>query len=249
MWTNARLNLLTWEKAWKLPGGSDCWKPDPEFTFHNNTWWFEARFESWLFVQMCDIIEGIYVMWVESGAAWSLKTKEVKGDWLSNLCFFFSPPASMWPRCRSSSSSCIYWPPWEDLRFGSHWWVWRRPYPATNLHAVCSLLLTVASWCLWFQIPVLNIQMKMVPAICTFLGAIFSCTNYFRVIFTGGVGKNGSTIAVSSVSWMSPSSNWFPLYAQNVALSFKSTFTQNQNPFLNIFSPEWPHWFSIADVV
>lgn len=39
----------------------------------------------------------------------------------------------------------------------------------------------------------------MVPAICTFLGAIFSCTNYFRVIFTGGVGKNGSTIAVSSL--------------------------------------------------
>lgn len=51
----------------------------------------------------------------------------------------------------------------------------------------------------WYhsQIPVLNIQMKMIPAICTFLGAIFSCTNYFRVIFTGGVGKNGSTIAVS----------------------------------------------------
>ncbi|KAJ8265880.1 hypothetical protein COCON_G00149790 [Conger conger] len=30
-------------------------------------------------------------------------------------------------------------------------------------------------------------------------GAIFSCTNYFRVIFTGGVGKNGSTIAGTSV--------------------------------------------------
>lgn len=43
--------------------------------------------------------------------------------------------------------------------------------------------------------------MKMVPAICTFLGAIFSCTNYFRVIFTGGVGKNGSTIAVSLETW------------------------------------------------
>lgn len=55
----------------------------------------------------------------------------------------------------------------------------------------------LVSCCLSFQIPVLNIQMKMVPAICTFLGAIFSCTNYFRVIFTGGVGKNGSTIAVS----------------------------------------------------
>uniref|UniRef100_A0A8C2P9T6 diacylglycerol cholinephosphotransferase n=1 Tax=Capra hircus TaxID=9925 RepID=A0A8C2P9T6_CAPHI len=30
-------------------------------------------------------------------------------------------------------------------------------------------------------------------------GTIFSCTNYFRVIFTGGVGKNGSTIAGTSV--------------------------------------------------
>ncbi|XP_056293317.1 choline/ethanolaminephosphotransferase 1b isoform X3 [Pseudoliparis swirei] len=49
------------------------------------------------------------------------------------------------------------------------------------------------------EIPILNIQMKMVPAICTFLGAIFSCTNYFRVIFTGGVGKNGSTTAGTSV--------------------------------------------------
>lgn len=48
-------------------------------------------------------------------------------------------------------------------------------------------------------IPGLNIQMKMIPAFLTFLGAIFSCTNYFRVIFTGGMGKNGSTIAGTSV--------------------------------------------------
>ncbi|KAF4072738.1 hypothetical protein AMELA_G00266220 [Ameiurus melas] len=47
-------------------------------------------------------------------------------------------------------------------------------------------------------IPGLNIQMKMIPAFLTFLGAVFSCTNYFRVIFTGGMGKNGSTIAMSS---------------------------------------------------
>lgn len=47
------------------------------------------------------------------------------------------------------------------------------------------------------KIPVLNIQMKIFPALCTVAGTIFSCTNYFRVIFTGGVGKNGSTIAVS----------------------------------------------------
>ncbi|KAL1771993.1 choline/ethanolaminephosphotransferase 1 isoform X1 [Sigmodon hispidus] len=49
------------------------------------------------------------------------------------------------------------------------------------------------------MIPVLNIQMKIFPALCTVAGTIFSCTNYFRVIFTGGVGKNGSTIAGTSV--------------------------------------------------
>lgn len=48
-------------------------------------------------------------------------------------------------------------------------------------------------------IPVLNIQMKIFPALCTVAGTVFSCTNYFHVIFTGGVGKNGSTIAGTSV--------------------------------------------------
>ncbi|XP_078500254.1 choline/ethanolaminephosphotransferase 1 isoform X1 [Lissotriton helveticus] len=50
-----------------------------------------------------------------------------------------------------------------------------------------------------YTIPVLNIQMKILPALCTVAGTVFSCTNYFRVIFTGGVGKNGSTIAGTSV--------------------------------------------------
>ncbi|XP_051890864.1 choline/ethanolaminephosphotransferase 1-like isoform X2 [Pristis pectinata] len=48
-------------------------------------------------------------------------------------------------------------------------------------------------------IPVLEIQVKIVPALFVVAGAIFSCTNYFTVIFTGGVGKNGSTIAGTSV--------------------------------------------------
>ncbi|KAM4795185.1 choline/ethanolaminephosphotransferase 1 isoform 2-T2 [Rhinophrynus dorsalis] len=48
-------------------------------------------------------------------------------------------------------------------------------------------------------IPVLNVPVKLAPALCTVAGTIFSCTNYFRVIFTGGVGKNGSTIAGTSV--------------------------------------------------
>ncbi|KAM9185141.1 choline/ethanolaminephosphotransferase 1 isoform 2-T2 [Mergus octosetaceus] len=48
-------------------------------------------------------------------------------------------------------------------------------------------------------IPILNIQVKIFPALCTVAGTFFSCTNYFGVIFTGGVGKNGSTIAGTSV--------------------------------------------------
>uniref|UniRef100_A0AAY4EJ84 Choline/ethanolaminephosphotransferase 1 n=1 Tax=Denticeps clupeoides TaxID=299321 RepID=A0AAY4EJ84_9TELE len=48
-------------------------------------------------------------------------------------------------------------------------------------------------------LPVLNFQIKLIPAICTVLGAIFSCTNYFRVILAGGVGRNGSTKTGTSV--------------------------------------------------
>lgn len=62
------------------------------------------------------------------------------------------------------------------------------------------LLAAVGGSAFWQSpIPVINIQMKIIPALCTFIGVVFSCTNYFRVIFTGGVGKNGSTIAGTSV--------------------------------------------------
>ncbi|XP_027765414.1 choline/ethanolaminephosphotransferase 1-like [Empidonax traillii] len=54
-------------------------------------------------------------------------------------------------------------------------------------------------WVWNYTIPILNIQVKIFPALCTVAGTIFSCTNYFGVIFTGGVGKNGSTIAGTSV--------------------------------------------------
>ncbi|XP_010151983.1 PREDICTED: choline/ethanolaminephosphotransferase 1, partial [Eurypyga helias] len=58
---------------------------------------------------------------------------------------------------------------------------------------------TLGPWFWNYTIPILNIQMKIFPALCTVAGTIFSCTNYFGVIFTGGVGKNGSTIAGTSV--------------------------------------------------
>lgn len=62
------------------------------------------------------------------------------------------------------------------------------------------LLVHILTSCLSsIKIPILNIQVKIFPALCTVAGTIFSCTNYFGVIFTGGVGKNGSTIAVSTL--------------------------------------------------
>lgn len=66
------------------------------------------------------------------------------------------------------------------------------------------LLAAVGGTDFWeFVVPVINIQMKIIPALLTLAGAVFSCTNYFHVIFTGGMGKNGSTIAGTSV--LSPS--------------------------------------------
>uniref|UniRef100_A0AAY5ERR8 Choline/ethanolaminephosphotransferase 1 n=1 Tax=Electrophorus electricus TaxID=8005 RepID=A0AAY5ERR8_ELEEL len=65
---------------------------------------------------------------------------------------------------------------------------------------VLYLLAAVGGTSFWqYVIPVLNIQIKIIPALFTLLGAVFSCTNYFRVIFAGGIGKNGSTVAGTSV--------------------------------------------------
>ncbi|MEE6492916.1 hypothetical protein FKM82_016672 [Ascaphus truei] len=62
------------------------------------------------------------------------------------------------------------------------------------------LLAVIGGPALWqSMIPLLDIPVKLAPALCTVAGTIFSCTNYFRVIFTGGIGKNGSTIAGTSV--------------------------------------------------
>ncbi|KAF6117992.1 choline phosphotransferase 1 [Phyllostomus discolor] len=49
------------------------------------------------------------------------------------------------------------------------------------------------------KIPILEIKLKIFPVLGVVGGAIFSCSNYFHVILHGGVGKNGSTIAGTSV--------------------------------------------------
>ncbi|XP_030872484.1 cholinephosphotransferase 1 isoform X1 [Gorilla gorilla gorilla] len=50
-----------------------------------------------------------------------------------------------------------------------------------------------------YTIPILEIKLKILPVLGFLGGVIFSCSNYFHVILHGGVGKNGSTIAGTSV--------------------------------------------------
>lgn len=45
-----------------------------------------------------------------------------------------------------------------------------------------------------------GLPMKMIPSVMTLIGIVYLCTDYFYVIFMrGGVGKNGSTVAGTSV--------------------------------------------------
>uniref|UniRef100_F7GFA6 Cholinephosphotransferase 1 n=1 Tax=Monodelphis domestica TaxID=13616 RepID=F7GFA6_MONDO len=50
-----------------------------------------------------------------------------------------------------------------------------------------------------YTIPVIQLKLKMLPLIGILTGAFISCFNYFQVILGGGVGKNGSTTAGTSV--------------------------------------------------
>ncbi|XP_030071274.1 cholinephosphotransferase 1 [Microcaecilia unicolor] len=53
---------------------------------------------------------------------------------------------------------------------------------------------------LWdYKIPLTGLPLKTLPILGIIGGALFSCSNYFRVILSGGIGKNGSTIAGTSV--------------------------------------------------
>ncbi|KAM9443722.1 choline/ethanolaminephosphotransferase 1 isoform 2-T2 [Clarias gariepinus] len=135
-----------------------------------------------LFDHGCDSLSTVFVV-LGTSIAVQLGTNP---DWMFFCCF-----AGMF------MFYCAHWQTYVSgtLRFGI--------YDSTELQLTLALLLVLTAvigprfWNL--TIPVLNIQMKIVPALCTFVGAVICCTNYFRVIFTGGVGKNGSTIAGTSV--------------------------------------------------
>jgi len=48
------------------------------------------------------------------------------------------------------------------------------------------------------QLPGIGIQLKMLPLAFSFFGALLACySNFYTIFMQGGVGKNGSTVAVS----------------------------------------------------
>ncbi|XP_048828244.1 cholinephosphotransferase 1 [Brienomyrus brachyistius] len=49
------------------------------------------------------------------------------------------------------------------------------------------------------RLPVIGIKLQTFPILGIIGGAVYSCFNYFEVIMNGGVGKNGSTVADTSV--------------------------------------------------
>ncbi|XP_060934426.1 cholinephosphotransferase 1 [Limanda limanda] len=48
-------------------------------------------------------------------------------------------------------------------------------------------------------LPIIGVQLYVFPIVGIIGGALYSCYNYFYVILNGGVGKNGSTVADTSV--------------------------------------------------
>lgn len=46
------------------------------------------------------------------------------------------------------------------------------------------------------QFPGLNLEMKLIPVYIAFILALLVIYGYTIIIFTGGIGKNGSTVAV-----------------------------------------------------
>jgi len=64
------------------------------------------------------------------------------------------------------------------------------------------------------ELPSLGIPARSIPALLSIGGCLYCCTMYFPVLFTGGVGKNGSTVAGTSV--VSPGIPVFLLMAMAV---------------------------------
>ncbi|XP_063165221.1 cholinephosphotransferase 1 isoform X2 [Candoia aspera] len=135
-----------------------------------------------LFDHGCDSISTVFV-----GVAGCIAVRlGTDPDW-----FFFSSFIGMF------LFYCAHWQTYVSgvLKFGK--------IDVTESEIVIMMVFLLSSFggtTMWdTKVPVLELQLKKIIVVGVVFGAVFSSYNYFRVIFGGGVGKNGSTIAGTSV--------------------------------------------------
>lgn len=81
------------------------------------------------------------------------------------------------------------------------------------------------------NIPFINIQLSVVPIICSVIGGLVALYDNFPIILTGGVGKNGSSVAGTSV--LSPSIPLILFVIQAIVIWKKSpSLLYENNPCL-----------------
>uniref|UniRef100_A0A803V9S2 Cholinephosphotransferase 1 n=1 Tax=Ficedula albicollis TaxID=59894 RepID=A0A803V9S2_FICAL len=135
-----------------------------------------------LFDHGCDSISTVFVV-LGSCIAIRLGTNP---DWLFFCCFvgLFMFYSAHWQTYVSGI-----------LRFGK--------IDVTEVQIAITLLLLISGYGgagVWdYKVPLLGLELKFFAVIGILCGTALSFFNYFRVIFGGGVGKNGSTIAGTSV--------------------------------------------------
>ncbi|XP_010711746.1 cholinephosphotransferase 1-like [Meleagris gallopavo] len=135
-----------------------------------------------LFDHGCDSISTVFVV-LGSCIAIRLGTNP---DWLFFCCFvgLFMFYSAHWQTYVSGI-----------LRFGK--------VDVTEVQIAITVLLLVSAFCgtaIWdYKVQLIGLELKFFAVVGILCGTAVSCFNYFRVIFGGGVGKNGSTIAGTSV--------------------------------------------------
>jgi len=65
-------------------------------------------------------------------------------------------------------------------------------------HELTDILILYILIC-FTQLPVLGVNLQTFPILGIIGGFLYSTYNYFYIILNGGVGKNGSTVAVSAL--------------------------------------------------
>nr|XP_009910582.1 PREDICTED: cholinephosphotransferase 1-like [Haliaeetus albicilla] len=136
-----------------------------------------------LFDHGCDSISTVFVV-LGSCIAIRLGTNP---DWLFFCCFvgLFMFYSAHWQTYVSGI-----------LRFGK--------VDVTEVQIAITMLLLISAYggtAIWdYKVPLVGLELKFFAVFGILCGTALSFFNYFRVIFGGGVGKNGSTIAVAHMT-------------------------------------------------